>query len=125
MKISIQEAKISNISINSHRNLIFRLTVKPTDYSQELIDLLYEAQDSGTPVSVAMVGFQEEREDQRPKKLARLGYLMSAYAEKTNVSEEELCGKTYAKYNVRSRTELTEDQLNAEIDSYSFGLQND
>lgn len=52
-----------------------------------------------------------------------LATLMSEYSKIFEVKKEELLQRLYKKYKVKSRKELTREQLILEIHSYDFSLK--
>lgn len=63
-------------------------------------------------------------EVENDKKLVKkLVFLMKKYADKIWETHEKVKNILLKKYNIRSRKELSNDQLNMLIDSYKFWLQ--
>ena len=119
MTIQIREAQITAPSINSQRMLVFRVRVKPEDYTDAVRDAIFDASDNGTPLAAVFQAFQTEKtEDPLPKLRARLAYVVKLYSEKSGIPENELLAKLYARHSIVSRTELTEEKLKEEIDRY-------
>ncbi len=90
-----------------------------------MFDELCNAADRGTLVAVALAsieGTDDSDEKRIGYKRSRLAFLMKTYCESETLSEVEEVSRIYKKYSVSSRAELTEEQLNAEIDSYQAGL---
>ena len=121
--IHISECELTAPQINGQRFLVFRVRAKPEDYDQETMDAVYDAVANGTPMECFFKPFQTEAaEDPLPKKRSRLAYLMQRWCEQESIREEDEVSRIYAKYCVTSRTDLTELQLDKEIDSYNAGL---
>lgn len=58
-------------------------------------------------------------------KLQKLWWLMSLYCKKQWLSIQIEKQKLYQKYNINSRSELSEDQIDEEIKTYKAGLEYD
>jgi predicted acetyltransferase len=66
------------------------------------------------------------KDEERAKKRSTLAYLQDLYDKDYPVSAQlkTSAQKTYDKYGIKSRTELTDAQLDYEIESYKTALQN-
>lgn len=123
--IQIAESKIVNPKINSNRELIFSVRIKREDYNNDLWDSICLASDNGTPLAIVMQEFQwEEAPDNNlSSKRSRLAYIMQKYSEKQGTDAKETINKLYNKYNITSRSQLTEKQLDEEIKIFTLGLE--
>lgn len=122
--IVIAEAELTSPSINAHDFLVFRVRVANTDWNQETKDSIYAAARNGTTMAIVLQPFQQEapKQDAMAQKRSKLAYLMQKYCEQEWTRIEEETSRIYAKYSIASRTELTEWQLDKEIDSYGAWL---
>ena len=120
--IIIQESIIYSVTKNINQELIVKIKIKPEDYTQELEDLLYKTK---IPLAIVMQPFQSEEPKQPTiwEKRAKLAGLMELYAKKENTDIEIVKQKLYDKYKIKSRTELTEVELDFEIKSFISGLE--
>jgi len=113
------DAQILSPSINGRQELIFRCKVKKEDYTLEDFKKLCELMDSYSFACV-LAPFQEEVEDRKPKLIQRLTMSIKDYCEKQGYKEEEEICHVYTRNGVQSRKEMTETQLEAEIDRYNL-----
>lgn len=119
MEIIIPEVELTAPSINGQDFLVFRVRVSPNDWDNDIKQAVYEACRNGTPLSCVMVGFQDESAiPVIPKKRAHLAHVMKLYCEQQGLNEEQHIKSLYNKYKIQSRTELTEEQLDKEIESH-------
>lgn len=119
MEIIIPEVELTAPSINSQDFLVFRVRVSPNDWDNDVKQAVYDAARNGTPLSCVMVGFQDDKVvDPLPKKRAHLAHVMKLYCEQQGLNEDQHTKSLYKKYKIQSRTELTETQLDKEIESH-------
>lgn len=119
MKIVIPEVELTAPSINGQDFLVFRVRVSPNDWDNDIKQAVYDSCRNGTPLSCVMVGFQTDKvEDKLPKKRAHLAHLMKIWCDQQGLNEEQHIKSLYNKYKIQSRTELTEEQLDKEIESH-------
>jgi len=117
------EAKVLSPSINSRRELVLKLKIKPEDYQMADFERLANMVDT-VSFAVVMNPFQEEEiEDPLPKLRIQLVMTQKEYCEKSGENEEAEKNRLYQKYNVASRGDLTKEQLEDEIESYRYGIQ--
>ena len=123
--ITFSEAKVLAPSIGSRRQLKFTLTIKPEDITQEAQEALWNAYENGTPVAVAMEEFKEDMgEDEMKQKRAELDRVIRDYCEFNGYDKEEEVKRLRARYEILSRKELTEPQIDTEIERYVEEMKN-
>ncbi len=117
--IVFSEAKVLAPSIGSRRQLKFTLTVKPEDITEENQNLLWQAYENGTPVAIVMEEFSETPEDGHMKrKRLELDQVIRDYCEANGSDKEEEVKKVRDRHMVKSRKEMTEAELDEEIERY-------
>lgn len=118
--IEIAEVEITTPSVNSQDFLVFKVRVANTDWNQDVKDKIYEAARNGTPMALVMQPFQSEAPKENPimKKRSLLDFFMKKWCDQEGLRYDEELERIYTKYKVSSRTYLTEEQLNKEIESY-------
>lgn len=122
--IKIIESKITNPKINSNRELIFSVRIKREDYDNELWEDICSLADNWTPVAIWMEWVSEFNSQPTIwEKRSKLASLMIRYSELIKTDPKTQTQKLYDKYNITSRTQLTETQLDEEIKVYQAWLQ--
>lgn len=117
------EAKVLSPSINSRRELVLKLKIKPEDYQIEDFERLANMVDT-VSFAVVMSEFQEQPiEDDLTNLRRQLVMAKKEYCEVSGSSEEAEKERVYKKYNVASRGDLTKEQLEDEIESYRFEIK--
>lgn len=112
------ECQIYGPTINSRRELIYKIRVK--EYDENIKNAVYDAADSWNPFVLVAKPFAEHKQtDQMPAKRAKLAHLMKIWCDQEAIQESQEIQRVYNKYNVTSRSDLTEDQIDKEIESYS------
>lgn len=123
MQQLISEVKIISPSINAQNELIFRCRVQASDWTQELKDFIYNLNATGNTVAMAIVQIEDKPpEDLLPKLRQQLALVMQEYCEVSTEKMDTLLERLYKLYKVTSRTELTEEQLRTQIESYRYGI---
>lgn len=126
--IIIEEALIVSPTINSNQELILKLRVKREDYSMEIFEELISLKDTWKPMSIVMKQFQPTENPvddyiwRINSKRQKLAFLMEQYCENQWIDTNTEIEKIYTRYNVNSRANLTEPQLDTEIKSYEAWL---
>jgi hypothetical protein len=120
---------VGNPSINlSSKELRFAVIVKQGGYDTVGAEFISRAKDNGDELDIEVTGLQaipeSQKQDERAKKRSTLAYLMDLYADQAGLSKEHHLNTFYLKKGIKSRTELTDSQLDYEIDSYKTALQN-
>jgi len=126
--IIIEEALIVSPTINSNQELILKLRVKREDYSMEIFEELVNLKDTWKPMSIVMKSFQPTENPvddyiwRINSKRQKLAFLMEQYCENQWIDTNTEIEKIYTRYNVNSRANLTEPQLDTEIKFYEAWL---
>jgi hypothetical protein len=120
---------VGNPSINlSSKELRFAVIVKQGGYDTVGAEFISRAKDNGDELDIEVTGLQaipeSQKQDERSKKRSTLAYLQDQYAESIGADKGYVVDKLYQKYKIKSRTELTDAQLDYEIESYKTALQN-
>lgn len=117
--IKISECIINKVSPLKHWSLTITLLIKREDYTNEDRLKLEELWSEWTSLVWVLQEFGEEKvEDNKPKLRTRLAIIMQEYAKLTWKTTEQEENEFYIKYNIKSRTELTQQELKACIDEY-------
>lgn len=118
-----QESQILSPSINGRQELVFRVKIKREDYTLEDFGKMAIMFDD-TAFSMVMVPFQTAKvEDKLPKLRQQLALVMQEYCEVSGDIMGDLISVMHQKYKVKSRTELTEEQLRDQIESFRYGIR--
>jgi len=126
--LKIKETKLTNIKKNKFEEITITFHIKKEDYSEQDEKLLYELYRNWNYWVLVFqdVEFNDNTwksdKEIKSKKLQHLVLLMEQYKDKEWTSIEELKKQMYLKYWIQSRTELTIEQLEKEIESYKFWL---
>jgi len=126
--IKINETKVHSVKKNTHRELSVTFLIKPEDYTAEIENLFYDLKNNGNLWAFVFnaTEFTEDTgksESQvRNEMISKLAFLMNKYAEKEWEDIESLKQTLYNKYWVTSRTQLSNEQLKKELDSFEAGL---
>lgn len=119
----MQDIKISSLRLNSRDEITFKITAKKEDYTPVELQLLKNAEINWDLLDLAFTWLTNwDTEKVRKEKLVKLNWLMSVYCEKSNVWIDFEKLKLYTRNKVKSRTDLTDSQLDAEIDIYKTWL---
>ena len=115
----MKEIKITKAILNERRELQVNMIVKEWDYSEVEAELLRQSKINGDLLDSTFTGLvKEDPNKNRKEKLQKLAWIMSVYCEKSwnNINEEKL--NLYTRNKIKSRTELTDEQLDYEIELY-------
>lgn len=118
----MQEIKITKTVVNERKELIVSFICKEWDYTEIEAELLRQAKNEWNFLDISFDWLVKWTEDQRKKELQKLGWLLAKYCENAWISESTEIQRLYNKYWIISRTQLTDDQLSVEIESYRAGL---
>ncbi len=118
----MQDVKVTKSVINERQELAVSLLVKKWDYTKGEYHLLCNAKIQGDLLDFKIIWFEKWNEtEERKQKLKDLYFNMKLYSdhiqEKLEIVEQEL----YAKYKIQSRTELSDSELDQELEFYSNG----
>lgn len=126
-KIEIKECVFRNVRILKNWGLSINFELKKEDLTDELRKRIEEAWQTSEVLAWVFVSFWEEEnkifeKNSKTENLSKLHFLMEKYCEKEGITLFDEIQKIYKKYNVTSRRDLTEKDLENEIESYKLGL---
>lgn len=121
---------LGKVTVDDTNTLTFKVECPAGGWDETTRALLGLAKKDWTPLDFEITGLDtptdKAHQEERNKKLSTLAYLQDQY-------DKEFTGRakiqtaveyTYKKYGIKSRTELTDAQLDYEIESYKAALQN-
>lgn len=117
----LKDSGIFSPKIDSSQNLVFTIKVKKEDYTPAMQQFIFDCYNDWKLLDLQVVGLQEET-NELPKLRQRLALIMKDYAKKTNWNETQIEESLYKKYQIKSRTELTREQLEECIRFYQDGI---
>ena len=126
-KIEIKECVFRNVRILKNWGLSINFELKKEDLTEDLRKRIEEAWQTSEVLAWVFVSFWEEEnkifeKNSKTENLSKLHFLMEKYCEKEGITLFDEIQKIYKKYNVTSRRDLTEKDLENEIESYKLGL---
>ena len=126
-KIEIKECVLRNVRILKNWGLSISFELKKEDLTEELRKRIEEAWQTSEVLAWVFVSFWEEEnkifeKNSKTENLSKLHFLMEKYCEKEGLTLFDEIQKIYKKYNVTSRRDLSEKDLENEIESYKLGL---
>lgn len=120
---TLKDAKITKAIINERRELQVTLIVKSEDYDDVTAELLRNAKIEWNTLDFTITGLTlTESEQERKNRLQVLVMTMKEYASKFHIEEEMLKQNLYNRYDIRSRSELSLAEIDAEIESYKAAI---
>lgn len=117
-----QDSWIFSPKIDSSQNLVFTIKVKKEDYTEAMTAFIFDTYNNGSTIDLQVV-WLEPKDNEIPKLRQRLALVMNEYAQKTKKPRESIENAIYTRYNVKSRTELTRQQLEECIEGYVAWLR--
>ena len=115
----MQEVKITKAILNERRELSVNLLIKEWDYTDIEAELLRQAKINWDLLDLVFTWLvKEDPNKNRKANLQKLASVMSVYCDKTNWNIEIEKGILYKRNNVKSRSDLTDSQLDSEIETY-------
>lgn len=126
-KIEIKECVLRNVRILKNWGLSINFELKKEDLTEDIRKRIEEAWQTSEVLAWVFVSFWEEEnkifeKNSKTENLSKLHFLMEKYCEKEGITLFDEIQKIYKKYNVTSRRDLTEKDLENEIESYKLGL---
>ena len=119
----MQDIKISNYKINEREELSFKVLIKPWDFTIAEKELIKNATKQWDYLDLTITWLISwDTEKLRKEKLVKLNWLMSVYCEKNILDIDCEKNRLYEKYNIKSRKELSDSDLDSEIESYKAWL---
>lgn len=120
--ITIQEAIIKKVNSLQFWGLTLTLHIKTEDYAREDRDILEQLWSDWTSIAVVMKEFWEKIEDKTPKLRQILALKMNEYSKVSWKDIWTIEKELYTRLNVNSRTQLTEKQLQEQIEYYDLWI---
>ena len=126
-KIEIKECVFRNVRILKNWGLSINFELKKEDLTEDLRKRIEEAWQTSEVLAWVFVSFWEEEnkifeKNSKTENLSKLYFLMEKYCEQEWITLFDEIQKIYKKYNVTSRRDLSEKDLENEIESYKLGL---
>lgn len=120
---TLKDAKITKAIINERRELQVNMIVKSEDYDDVTAELLRNAKIEWNTLDFTITGLTlTKSEQERKNRLQVLVMTMKEYASKFHIEEEMLKQNLYNRYSIRSRSELSLAEIDAEIESYKAAI---
>ncbi len=113
----LKDSGVFSPKIDSSENLVFTLKIKKTDYTDWMRQFIFDCYNQWKQLDLEVV-WLIEKNDEIPKLRQRLALIMKEYAHKMWDSSESIENLLYFRYTVKSRTELTREQLEESIRFY-------
>lgn len=120
----LKDSGVFSPKIDSSQNLVFTIKVKKEDYTQWMQQFIFDCYNQWKTLDFEIVWLKEET-NELPKLRQRLAMVMREYKNKSNIDEDKLKESLYTKYNIKSRSELTRDQLEECIRFYQDWIMYD
>lgn len=117
----LKDCWVYSPKIDSSQNLVFTIKVKKEDYTQAMQQFIFDCYNHGKSLDFEVTGLKEET-NELPRLRQRLALIMSEYAQKTKTPLESTENSLYSRYNIKSRTDLTREQLEECIRFYKDGI---
>ena len=119
---------IGKVTVDDTNTLTFKVECPPGGWDETTRALLGLAKKDWTPLDFEVTGLDtptdKTKDEERAKKRSKLAYLQDLYESSHGLNKGGTTEQTYKKYGIKSRTELTDAQLDYEIESYKTALQN-
>lgn len=120
----MQEVKVTKAILNERRELSVNLLIKEWDYTDIEAELLRQSKINWDLLDLQFTWLvKEDPNKNRKANIQKLASLMSLYCEKTNWNIEKEKQEVYERNNVKSRSDLTDSQLDSEIETYLTWIQ--
>lgn len=117
----LKDSGVFSPKIDSSQNLVFTIKVKREDHTPAMQQFIFDCYNQWKTLDFEIVWLKEET-NELPKLRQRLAMVMQEYKNKSNIDENKLKESLYTKYNIKSRSELTRDQLEECIRFYQDGI---
>jgi len=120
----LKDTGIFSPKVDSSENLVFTLKIKKSDYTDWMRQFIFDCYNQWKQLDLEVV-WLEEKNDEIPKLRQRLALVMKDYAKKIKIPDEDIEKWLYNRYNIKSRSELTREQLEECIRFYQDWLMYD
>lgn len=117
----MRDIKCTKAILNERRELVVSFVCKPGDFTETEALLLQNCKLNWDTLDVEFTWLTESRETEnnvRCRKLQTLWAIMERYCESSGTTIDEEQERIYQKYLVWSRKQLSDEQLDFEIESY-------
>ena len=116
----MKDCKITKSVINERQELQVSLLIKKWDYSKEEYHLLCNSKIDGSTLDFEITGLVQGNETkERKSKLAELYLEMNQYANSRQESIDVITQELYQRHNnIESRKELSDSELDSELEFY-------
>lgn len=119
---------LGKVTVDDTNTLTFKVECPAGGWDETTRALLGLAKKDWTPLDFEITGLDtptdKTKDEERAKKRSTLAFFMDDYDKQNGMVVGSSIRNMYAKYGIKSRTELTDAQLDYEIDSYKAALQN-
>lgn len=124
--MSLKDCKITKSQINEREELSLNILVKKWDYNDIELQLLRQAKIEGNTIDFDIIGFVKSDDETEIKEWrTKLWIIMSEYCKKFHYKEEDMINVLYGKYSIKSRTELSLNQLQYEYECFRTAIIQD
>ena len=118
----MKDIKITKSVINERQELQVSLLIKKWDYSKQEYHLLCNSKIEWGTLDMEITWLVNwEKNEERKQKLKYLAFQMGLYAENVQENIEKVTQDLYERYKIKSRTELSDSDLDIEIEGYRTG----
>lgn len=119
----MQDIKVTRCIVNERRELSVNLLIKEWDYTEIEAELLRQCKLSGDTIDILISWLAKADNEDEIKKARQILWLtMSDYCRQFHYHEEYVLEQLYKKYKIKSRTELTLEQIQNEIESFKSAI---
>jgi hypothetical protein len=119
---------LGKVTVDDTNTLTFKVECPAGGWDETTRALLGLAKKDWTPLDFEITGLDtptdKTKDEERKEKRSELAFLQDKYDDARGWERGTSVKNLYAKYKVKSRTELTDAQLDYEIESYKAALQN-
>lgn len=119
---------LGKVTVDDTNTLTFKVECPAGGWDETTRALLGLAKKDWTPLDFEITGLDtptdNSKEKERKEKRSELAFLMDKYDDARGWDGGTSAKILYKKYAIRSRTELTDAELDHEIESYKTALQN-
>ena len=119
----MKDIKVTKCIINERRELSINLLIKEWDYTEIGAELLRQCKLSGDTIDIVISWLvKADNEDEIKKARQILWLTMSDYCKIFHYNWDYITQQMYKKYKIKSRTELTLEQIQNEIESFKSAI---
>jgi hypothetical protein len=120
----MKDIKVTKCIVNERRELSVNLLIKEWDYTEIEAELLRQCKLSGDTIDILISGLvKADNEDEIKKARQVLWLTMQDYCKAFHYQEKDIAEALYRKYKIKSRTELTLEQVQNEIENYKISIR--